>query len=262
MIVQSEAIVLKARKYRESSKLVVLYTRDWGKCTVIAKGARRARNKFGSALEPLACSHVSLYKHANREIHTLSAAEPALALRGIPESFERLTTGLAMAEAVLNSQLDEDSNPALYTLFRNCLETLNTCHRNEELFLFYFQVHLAGIMGFGIETGSYPEGPAAGTALPESVVLSLSDGAPFAPHRIMANGFRVSGSTLACLGRLARAELDELQGLAPGQAELLEVREFLGRYFNYHLEKNLTWRTRNFLTSTGDDSTGRIAASD
>ena len=61
MIVKTEAIVLRGRKQGDTSKLATLYTRDFGKIDVIAKGAREQKSKFGGALEMFARSTVVLY---------------------------------------------------------------------------------------------------------------------------------------------------------------------------------------------------------
>ncbi len=40
MIIRTEAIVLRAMAYRETSRIVTLFTREKGKMAVLAKGAR------------------------------------------------------------------------------------------------------------------------------------------------------------------------------------------------------------------------------
>src|SRR3984893_6489865 len=53
------AIVLRARDYSESDRIVTLLTREFGKLSGIAKGAKASRRRFERKLEPL--SHVMLY---------------------------------------------------------------------------------------------------------------------------------------------------------------------------------------------------------
>ncbi|MBI5464877.1 MAG: recombination protein O N-terminal domain-containing protein, partial [Ignavibacteriales bacterium] len=40
MIVKTDAVVIKSMKYSDTSKIVALYTKEFGKLSVIAKGAR------------------------------------------------------------------------------------------------------------------------------------------------------------------------------------------------------------------------------
>ncbi|MBP6673311.1 MAG: recombination protein O N-terminal domain-containing protein, partial [Bacteroidetes bacterium] len=52
MIVETEAVVLHTMDFRDTSKIVTLYSRKFGKIKVIAKGTRNQKtNKFGSSLE-------------------------------------------------------------------------------------------------------------------------------------------------------------------------------------------------------------------
>lgn len=55
----SAAIVLRARDYSESDRIVTLLTRDFGKLAGIAKGAKASRRRFERKLEPF--SHAMLY---------------------------------------------------------------------------------------------------------------------------------------------------------------------------------------------------------
>ena len=59
---KSEAIVLRVVPWSETSMVVTLFTRDFGKLSAIARGARRLKSPFESALDLLAKSQVSLSK--------------------------------------------------------------------------------------------------------------------------------------------------------------------------------------------------------
>src|SRR5216683_4304241 len=55
----SPAIVLRTRDYSESDRIVTLLTREFGKLSGIAKGAKVSRRRFERKLEVF--SHVMLY---------------------------------------------------------------------------------------------------------------------------------------------------------------------------------------------------------
>ena len=55
---RSLAIVLRTRPHGESDKIVTFLSRDWGKLTGIAKGAKRSRRRFVNVLEPF--THIQL----------------------------------------------------------------------------------------------------------------------------------------------------------------------------------------------------------
>jgi DNA repair protein RecO (recombination protein O) len=55
---RTPAIVLRGRPHGESDKIVTFLTKDWGKVTGIAKGAKRSQRRFVNVLEPF--THVQL----------------------------------------------------------------------------------------------------------------------------------------------------------------------------------------------------------
>lgn len=249
MIVSTEAIVLKSRKYRETSKLVTLYTEQFGKCTVVANGARRAKNKFGSALEPTSCSIITLYKSPNKDIHTLSAAETSLPLRAITESFDLVTTGMAMLELIYTSQLDEEHNPDVYSLLRQALCVLNTTPTTPQLLFHAFQAHLAATMGFALNPLYCPESQErVHHNQAQEFVISLADGAPFSPPLARNRaGFRIAPDALATLQLLAALPLDEVASYPLHSATEIQLQDFFTRYLEYHLGKRMFSRTTKFL---------------
>ncbi|MGD2218075.1 MAG: DNA repair protein RecO [Gemmatimonadales bacterium] len=71
-LVTTEATILKTYEYSETSKILRLFTRDAGLCSVIAKGARRPKSRFGGLLEPFTDGIATFYAKEGRELHTLS----------------------------------------------------------------------------------------------------------------------------------------------------------------------------------------------
>jgi DNA repair protein RecO (recombination protein O) len=73
--IASDALVLRTYKLGETSKVVVLLTRERGKVRAVAKGARGARPRYQSALEPLSEVRASLYGRQGAELYRLGGCE-------------------------------------------------------------------------------------------------------------------------------------------------------------------------------------------
>ena len=71
----TEAIVLHAFDYLESSRIIRLLTRDAGVQSVLARGARRSRGRDGSALDLFAEGSAQIYIKPNRDLHNLGGFE-------------------------------------------------------------------------------------------------------------------------------------------------------------------------------------------
>ena len=71
---RTDAIVLRSIRYGEADRILHLYTPDHGRLSAIAKGARRARSRFGARLEP--CFQIRAVLHVGRsELLTVTAVD-------------------------------------------------------------------------------------------------------------------------------------------------------------------------------------------
>lgn len=74
-VISADAFVLRTYKIGETSKVVVLLTRDRGKVRAVAKGARGQRSRYRSSLEPLSEVRVGLYGRQGAELLRLGPCE-------------------------------------------------------------------------------------------------------------------------------------------------------------------------------------------
>ena len=86
-IYKTKGIVLKARPFDESAKIITIFTIDFGKVNVIAKGAKRPNSKFGGRLEPLNVLELSVAKGRNLDI--LSQCETIENYSGIKNKHDK-----------------------------------------------------------------------------------------------------------------------------------------------------------------------------
>ena len=93
--IASDALVLRSYELGESSKVVVLLTRERGKVRAVAKGARSGRSRYQSALEPLSEVRVSLHGRQGAELFRLGACE--LLRSAFPAGGRGLETALALS---------------------------------------------------------------------------------------------------------------------------------------------------------------------
>jgi DNA repair protein RecO (recombination protein O) len=93
--IATDALVLRSYKLGESSKIVVLLTRERGKLRAIAKGARSGRSRYQSALEALSEVRATLYGRQGAELFRLGACE--LTRSAFPSGGRDLETALSLS---------------------------------------------------------------------------------------------------------------------------------------------------------------------
>lgn len=124
-IVRTEALCLRSRPIRESSKLVTFFALDEGRLVCMARGARRPKSRFGAALEPFAVSRIIYYRHQQKTIYNLSDAELVSAHSGLVLDPARFLAAEQIAELLLRTSRDHDPNERLYGLARTYLAVLD-----------------------------------------------------------------------------------------------------------------------------------------
>jgi DNA repair protein RecO (recombination protein O) len=119
----TDALVLHAFDYLESSRILRLATREAGLQSVLAKGARRSRRRFGSALDLFAEGVAQLYVKPGRELHTLAEFEVTRARPELAADLGRFAGASAIAELTLRFVRD-DPSPRLYAVVLDALDAL------------------------------------------------------------------------------------------------------------------------------------------
>ena len=119
----TDAIVLHAFDYLESSRIIRLLTRDAGVQSVLARGARKSRGRYGTALDLFAEGSAQLYVKSNRELHNLASFELVRTRNELAADIGRFTAASAIAELALRFA-GEESNPQLYDTVSDVLDRI------------------------------------------------------------------------------------------------------------------------------------------
>ncbi len=247
MIITSEAVVLHSRKYSDSSAILSLYTREQGRVSVVVKGARRPKSKFGSAVLPLSVIDCSYYYKAGRDLHTLSRAESTVQLRRLTDSYDHLSSALALCEAVNLTQPALEANTALYDVIRESLVAMNAAERGVFAVFAHFCLRLASSMGFMIDLQSERSRHIIETE--DEVYFALHKGSCISGRDPFAvEAFRFDSATIKMLSALSELPVTELAEFEFDSHQQREVQQFFVSYFSHHLERRVVFRTESMVT--------------
>jgi DNA repair protein RecO (recombination protein O) len=105
---RTEAVVLRSIRYGEADRILHVYTPHHGRLSAIAKGARRARSRFGGRLEPF--FHVRAMLHEGRsELLTVTGVDTIATHARLREQAATLDAAARACDAV--SRLFETTDP-------------------------------------------------------------------------------------------------------------------------------------------------------
>jgi len=243
MIDKTDAIVLHSRKYKDTSVLLSMYTREHGKVRLVAKGARRVKGGYGSAAMPLSVVEVTYSLKEGRDLHTLRTAETLRVLKTITHRYEHMTTALAIVEVVEMTQPLQEKNERLFRLLVETLDALDASTENTYGFFAAFCVQCAEVMGFRITMPEEEDLVSDG-----EVVFSFEDGRVVLPPIDPGTRvWRMSAAVLRILARIAHAELHVVGSIHLEPKEQRELQDFFVRYYSFHLDKSVVFRTEDMM---------------
>jgi len=113
-LVTTRALVLQAFPYSETSKVLRLYTADFGLRSAMARGALRPRSRYGGVLEPFTEGSATFYLKEGRDLHTLGGFDLIRSRQALGRSLSGFAGASLLAELVLRAAT-EDPHPDVYT---------------------------------------------------------------------------------------------------------------------------------------------------
>lgn len=243
MIVTTDAVVLKAMKYRDTSKIVTFYTRAFGKVAAIAKGARGVRSKFGGALEPMTEVTLVLYKKEQRDLQLISQCDIARPFNRIHSEMDRLAAAMTVVEFLDQLSHNEEENRPMYELLVSTLAAIESSARNVRNHVLAFELRYASLVGFHpafdrcSQCGKLPaEGlKELPVRLDRGGILCDSCASAGSSRGAMMTTMSVPAARI--LQRFLTAPMESLSGVEYHEALGNELDETLRLYLRYHFEE-------------------------
>jgi DNA repair protein RecO (recombination protein O) len=146
-ITQQPAYVLHARAWRETSLLLEVFTRDFGRVGLVARGVRGARARLPrSSLEPMQALRMDWAGRG--ELPTLAAVEA----EGVPRAFrgEALLSAMYVNELLVRLIARNDPHPALFERYGRLLDELRDAS-SLAWSLRCFERDLLGAIGYALQ---------------------------------------------------------------------------------------------------------------
>ncbi|NLO21428.1 MAG: DNA repair protein RecO [Syntrophomonadaceae bacterium] len=228
---QSRAIILKNMDYRESDKIVHVFTEKEGKVSAVARGIKKPKSSLRACVQPFC--HSLLHFRRGREMELITQGSLIEFYANTREDISRLIYAVYIMELLDKSLLEKMPFNDLYGHTLQVLDYINQWGINSVI-IRHFELQLLLSLGYSpslefcINCGSKELGAfniAAGGAICEGC-RNLSD--PIYP---------ISAQTLALLRLLLRAKLTTLSRVKATPASLLQLENLLEAYLEYHLER-------------------------
>lgn len=243
---QAQALVLRTYDFSESSLVVTLYTREFGKIKGLAKGAKRPKNPFDFALDLLSLCRVVFLRKSSEALHIITEAKLQRRFRVAESGLPRYFAALYVAELLNLMTDDEDAQPELFDLSNETLIALQG-GGDVGLFVPFYELRILDLTGHSpslatcVSCGEVlrteraaseeEKGPPRGNRGAE-YPFSLLEGGVLCPRcRPGKRGVvLVSECVLQLMDRLRQVPPQELAATTVSPSTLGQLRGLLGQY--------------------------------
>jgi len=141
-------IILWSRKQGETSKVLSVYTREFGKLHVMAKGSRGTKSKYLGSLETYYLISMVFYHKENRSMHYMSDVSLEESFPRLHQRLGKLALASVPCEIIEKSEIDEHSHPQLFQHVLDTLYALENAEKGLKNIIRSFMIKFLSFAGF------------------------------------------------------------------------------------------------------------------
>jgi len=240
-ILKAEGIILRSMKFRETSKVLTLFTREHGVVKVNAKGSRSSKSRLGATLEPLNVVHIVYYHKDSRDFQILSAADLIETFPSLPTDLEKWAYACACGELVLRAHPAAAATPKLYPILHDTLRVMNAMPSGQDVRCCFWglQMKLLGIFGVApnLRRCSSCEKPLNPEISPTVQFYVARGGFFCGTCDAGAGAMELSAEAVAWLANFQTLPAAKLSQIIVSIPAVSEIEKFYRAYFGFHLEE-------------------------
>jgi DNA repair protein RecO (recombination protein O) len=237
-----EAVVLRHQPVGEADRVLTLFTREYGKMRVSARGVRKTTSRLAGRVQPY--THGRLLLARGRTLDVVAQGDVVRAFAGLQQDLLRSAYAAYIAELVDRFLPDRDRHPDVFDAVLEAWGVIEAAGEDyAEIYALWFSLHLADRLGYrpevdrcvgcgrplpggrslrprGEDAAGWAFSPAAGGALCPACAAGEPSAARAAPG-VLATGAYLLRSTAERAGRLRVPERQRraLAGLVQAHLE-------------------------------------------
>jgi len=243
---QTPALILTVKDYGEIDRIVTFYTRDFGKISGIAKGAKKSQKRFGGTLELFSQVQLSFFAKEPFSLVRINHCSLTQAFPFIHQDLIRLAYGSYLAELINELIPERVSHRELFLMLLKFFSLIDSSPLKED-YLRIFEMRFLVASGYRPALTHCLECNRKLTSGEENLWFNIRRGGVVCSFcaQNKNNLHSISRGTLKLLEQAGNLKIDKLERLIFSPQALEESRELIPQFLQYHLGKEL--RSLKFL---------------
>ncbi len=240
MLQKCEGIVLRTTDYGETNKIVTLYTREWGKIGVMARGAKKPKSRLSAITQPFTYGFFLLQN--GRGLGNMQQGEIITPLRAIKEDIFLTAYASYVVELTDKSTDEKKTNPFIFELLYQTLTYLNEGY-DPEILKNIYEMKMLPVLGLypilnqcaicGDKEGQFS--------------FSIREGGIIC-HRCLTKDpyhLKISSATIKLLRIFYFFDLNRLGNISVKAETKAELKKVIDTYYNEY--SGLYLKTKKFI---------------
>lgn len=236
MVIDIEGIVINSKDYKESSKILDIFTKDYGVIGVIAKGCKSIKSNLRSVTDKLIYATFTIY-YKKDKLSILSEASVINNFSNIKKDIEKISYASFLID-LTNQVYRQNNDNRLYDLLISSLKKVND---NFNPLIITNIIELKYLEYLGV----MPSLDGCVVCGSKNVVTLSSDRGGYLCSKCHINEPIVSDKAIKLVRMYTLVDIDKISKLDISKEVVYEVNSFIDDYYDRYT--GLYLKSKNFL---------------
>ena len=230
---KAEGIVLRKYYLRETSYILVLYTREFGKIRGVLKGVRKPFPQFSGNFETLSLCRILFYKKKKSSLDLITQCESTDYFNKVRDDLEKLVNATYFTEMVDAVTSDNDADPGIFDILKSSLGMLGRssgAKRTRRI----FEIKLLSALGFSPQVDECVK---CSKSVDEKSFFSAASGGIMCTqcNKGSEDNIPVSLGAIKFMRKIQSSDIEKAEHIKIGQEIGLETEKILDTFVRYQL---------------------------
>ena len=230
-----ETLILRGRDYGEADRILVLFSRENGKFSAIAKGVRKPKSHLKAATQLFMHSRLTVSGGRGSGLRVISQGEAIDGFLPLRTDLDRIACAAYVGEMIDLALPERRPNEDIFLLALTTL-TLLAASEQFRLILRWFELRLLAILGYRPQLDSCAA--CGGPLRTEDLAFSPGRGGLLCTACAAEDGIPISGAAAAVMDKLLRWDILDLFRLKLGREQEQELERVLYAYLDRYIERS------------------------
>jgi DNA repair protein RecO (recombination protein O) len=235
-----EGIVIRTTDYAETNKIVTLFTREWGKVGVMARGAKKTNSRLTAVTQPFTYGYFLVQR--GRGLGGLQQGELISSMRSIREDIFLTAYASYVIDLTDKSTEEKKPNPFLFELLLQTLQYMNEGY-DLDILVNIYEMKMLNVLGL------YPvlDQCASCGRTEGNFAFSIREGGLLCQYCIEKDPYhyKVSPATVRLLRLFYLLDLSRLGNISVKEETKAELKTVITAYYEEY--SGLHLKTKKFL---------------